>query len=123
MRRRQPTRRSSAIDAARDRLSRATPMHWGISRDSYYQLSNRFAWSWKLTTLGFPVVLVYLGFLDADEMVDQSAPFASHAEWERLVVRDSAAAVPESVWNRRWLIDGVPFVPLIRSATQPLCTR
>jgi len=38
---------------------------WALSRDSHYQLSNRFAWSWKLTNLGMPVVLVYLGFLNA----------------------------------------------------------
>ena len=113
----------SAIDAARQGLSRATSMSWGVSRDSYYQLSNRFAWSWKLTTLGFPIVLVYLAFLDADEMVDQGAPFASPAEWEDLVLRDSSAAVPEPVWNQRWSIDGVQLVPLIRSARQPLCAR
>ncbi len=33
---------------------------WAISRDSHYQLSNRFAWTWKLATLGVPVILVYL---------------------------------------------------------------
>ena len=41
---------------------------WDLSRDSHYQLSNRFAWSWKIASMGVPVVLVYLGFLNADEM-------------------------------------------------------
>ncbi len=65
----------SAIELARIGLSGAMPGEWGISRDSHYQLSNRFAWSWKLTTHSVPVVLVYLGFLNADEMEDCGAPF------------------------------------------------
>lgn len=43
---------------------------WNLTRDSHYQISNRFAWAWKLTQLGIPVVLVYLGFLNATEMND-----------------------------------------------------
>ncbi len=41
---------------------------WNLSRDSHYQLANRFAWAWKLASMGVPVVLVYLGFLGAAEM-------------------------------------------------------
>jgi len=53
---------------------------WKLSTDSRYQLSNRFAWAWKLASLGVPVVLVYLGFLNASEM---NQPFATHEAWER----------------------------------------
>jgi hypothetical protein len=42
---------------------RSCPFH--ISRDNRYQMSNRFAWSWKLASVGVPVVLVYLGFVGA----------------------------------------------------------
>ena len=42
---------------ARNGLSAATGLQWGLSRDDHYQLSNRFAWCWKLATLGIPVVL------------------------------------------------------------------
>ena len=54
-----------AIAEANAGLELAAGNPWGISRDSHYQLSNRFAWAWKLASLGVPVVLVYLGFLNA----------------------------------------------------------
>jgi len=41
---------------------------WQLSRDSLYQLANRFAWAWKIASLGVPVALVYLGFIAADQM-------------------------------------------------------
>lgn len=43
-----------------------------LSTDSHYQFSNRFAFAWKLATIGIPVVLVYLGFLDAHDMHDEN---------------------------------------------------
>jgi hypothetical protein len=44
---------------------------WTLSRDSHYQLTNRFAWAWKLASMGVPVVLGYLGFQGAAEMKDR----------------------------------------------------
>jgi hypothetical protein len=111
---------SVAIEAARQGLSRATSLSWCLSRDSHYQISNRFAWSWKMTELGFPVVLVYLGFLKAEEMKDQGKPFADCADWERLVKAHSQPLFPPEVWNQRWVCNGQPFVPLIRSKEQKL---
>jgi hypothetical protein len=35
-----------------------------INRDSHYQVSNRIAFTWKLASLGIPVVLIYLAFLN-----------------------------------------------------------
>jgi hypothetical protein len=58
----------AAIESARMGFEAGTRLAWHISRDSHYQISNRFAWSWKLTQLGIPVVLVYLGFLNASDM-------------------------------------------------------
>lgn len=110
----------SAIDLARVGLSDAIPGEWGISRDSHYQLSNRFAWSWKLTTLDVPVVLVYLGFINADEMVDRGAPFCTGAEWGELVRKYAKGVIPEEIWGQRSSIGGVEFVPLIRWAERPL---
>jgi hypothetical protein len=110
----------SAIELARIGLSGAMPGEWGISRDSHYQLSNRFAWSWKLTTHGVPVVLVYLGFLNADEMEDYRAPFRTGAEWDKLVRAHGKGVIPEEIWGQRSSIGGVGFVPLIRSLERPL---
>jgi hypothetical protein len=53
-------------------------------------MSNRFAWTWKLTECGIPVVLVYLGFLNASEMADLGEPFSSQDSWEALVMTHSA---------------------------------
>jgi hypothetical protein len=110
----------SAIGLARIGLSGAMPGEWGISRDSHYQLSNRFAWSWKLTTHGVPVVLVYLGFLNADEMEDRGVPLRTPAAWDKLVRTHGRGIIPEEIWDRSSSISGVEFVPLIRSVERPL---
>ena len=109
-----------AIASAKAGCERATGVPWGISRDTHYQMSNRCAWSWKLTELGYPVVLVYLGFLRAQEMQDISAPFASHAEWEALVKAHSRTLFPGTFWNNPFELNGQTFMPLIRSLEQPL---
>ena len=111
---------AAAIRSACDGLSEASSLHWRIARDSHYQMSNRFAWSWKLTALGIPVVLVYLGFLKADEMIDRGQPFASHEDWEQLVKEHSRPLFPQEVWGQKWIVNGQPNVPLIRSIEQPL---
>ncbi len=110
----------AAIEAARIGLTAATARQWGISRDSHYQLSNRFAWSWKLAELGVPVVLIYLGFLHAEEMSDKGRPFSDGKEWTDLVLDHAMNRVPADIWGRKWSVAGVPFVPLIRTVSQPL---
>ncbi len=110
----------AAIDAARVGLGAATGLTWGISRDSHYQMSNRFAWSWKLAERGIPVVLVYLGLLHATEMADRGATFAQPDEWTELVLDHSRDLFPPEVWGRRWLVNRVPFIPMIRALEQPL---
>lgn len=106
----------AAINLARLGLEAATLLNWHISRDSHYQMSNRFAWSWKLTERGIPVVLVYLGFLKANDMSKPGeAPFVEHGIWDASVRSHSAPLFPGEVWNQRWYVKGVPLVPLIRS--------
>lgn len=109
-----------AMKQANDGLMSATGLDWRLSRDSCYQLSNRFAWSWKLAETGKPVVLVYLGFLNATEMQDKGTPFVSHSSWERALTSYSENLFPRQIWNRRWTINGVQFMPLIRSLEQSL---
>ena len=53
---------------------------WSLSRDSHYQLANRFAWAWKLADMGLPTILIYLGFLNAAEMKDQGHHFIDHSQ-------------------------------------------
>ena len=81
-------------------------------------MANRFAWSWKLADLGYPVILVYLGFLGAEEMrceKQKQAPFDSHSEWEGFVKAYSEQLFPVEVWNCQLDIGGQPFVPRICS--------
>jgi len=109
-----------AIRSACVGLENVTSLPWRISRDTHYQMSNRFAWAWKVTTLGLPVVLVYVGFLRAEEMRDKGRSFADHAEWARIVEAHSSPLFPTEVWGRQWTIRGQSFFPLIRSCQQPL---
>lgn len=110
----------AAIEEARRGLERATEQCWGISRDSHYQMSNRFAWSWKLAQLDYPVALVYLGFLNALEMSDKGAPLQSHREWEDLVRNHSERLCPAAIWDHSIDVNGRSIVPVIRSVEQPL---
>jgi hypothetical protein len=103
-----------AIDQANSGLNEIL-RGWALSRDSHYQLSNRFAWAWKLATLGVPVILVYLGFLNATEMLDQGERFDSPEAWQ-ICIRDHAQGiVPEGAWDRKVHIGGTPVWFLIRS--------
>jgi len=94
--------------------------NWNLSRDSHYQMSNRFAWAWKLADLKVPVILVYLGFLNASEMQDRGEPFADSSDWEEIIRLHSQNVVPGEAWNERWLVRGTPLIPLIMSRECPL---
>jgi hypothetical protein len=87
---------------------------WKLSCDSHYQLANRFAWAWKLASIGIPVVLVYLGFLGAKEMSDLGEPFHDCADWSRVVLEYSRNIVPEGAWGAELRIGSIPIKPLIR---------
>jgi hypothetical protein len=85
---------------------------WNLARDSHYQLSNRFAWAWKLSELGIPVVLVHLGFLHATEMND---PFLTPEDWEKCLLAHADGIVPKNARGKNLNPGGAPFIPLIRS--------
>ena len=51
-----------AMEKANARLRMVAGDSERLSADDRYQDCNRFAWSWKLTSLRVPVALVYLGF-------------------------------------------------------------
>jgi hypothetical protein len=88
---------------------------WALSAESHYQLCNRFAWAWKLASLGIPVVLVYLGFLQASEMRDQGDPFETSNDWEILVRSHSRDLVPPAAWDQEVRVREIPLCALIRS--------
>jgi len=110
----------TAIRATNEPFTRATGSAWSLSRDSHYQMSNRFASACKLAELRYPVILVYLGFLNAKEMADAGQLIETPAQWDTLVKLHSQPLFPAAVWNHRWTLHGQPFIPLIRSLDWPL---
>lgn len=105
----------SAIEQARAGFQRDVGGSWRLARDSHYQLSNRFAWSWKLALLGIPVILVYLGFLNAEDMAMDGALFGSEGDWIRAVEDHARGVVDDTCWERRLVLNGKPLRPLIRA--------
>lgn len=94
---------------------------WALSRDCCYQMANRFAWAWKLASIGIPVVLVYPAFLNAVEMSDQGDPFLGLADWTECVKAHAKGKVPEDAWEHECeMPDGTLFVPRIVAVHQSL---
>lgn len=56
-----------------------------ISTDSHYQLANRIAYAWKFASLGIPVILIYLGFLNDMKMQDVGEPFHSESDLKKFM--------------------------------------
>ena len=112
-----------AISTASAALAAGTGLPWALSRDAHYQMSNRFAWAWKLADLGIPVVLIYLGFLNAHEMSDQGNPFPDAVGWQHVLIDHSQPLFPAEVWNQPWTCAGQPVIPLIRSIEMPLSSE
>lgn len=75
----------------------------GISRDSHYQLSNRLAFSWKLSQMGVPNLLVYLGFIGDEGMAGAGRkPFQSQEHWEQVATTYLSSVFPSrlvDVWH------------------------
>ena len=103
------------LDEAACCLQRVTESPWNLSLDHHYQLSNRFAWSWKLASLGIPVVLVYLGFLNANEMTNRGDTFPSEKHWKDALEDHCDGIADQSCWGRCWNIKGTTLIPLIRT--------
>ena len=118
-----PTNRKRIAECIRETnaaLKDQTDLCWALSHEHHYQMSNRFAWAWKLAELGYPVVLVYLGFLGAEEMRKgtEQTPFKSHTEWQDLVVAHSKPLFPAGVWESKLNVDDRPIVPRIGSVEE-----
>lgn len=109
----------ASITGAMSDINRQT--YWDLSADEHYQISNRFAWSWQLASMGVPVILVYLGFLNADEWGDDK--FKDHNDWEKSVREYSKDIVPGVVWNSRVSAGKSYFYSLIRSLTMDISFR
>ena len=110
----------SALEEANTGLRKLTGGPWQLSADHHYQLSNRFAWSWKLATLGVPVALLYLGFLKAEEMANDGRAFRSDGDWQNELRSYCKDVVDAACWEQVWDVEGTPLLPLRRTIEQPL---
>jgi len=105
----------AAIDQANCALNKACP-GWNLSKAKHYQLCNRFAWSWKVAELGVPVILVYLGFSNTDEMTSRGKKsFHTAHDWAEAVHHHCLNIVPRDGWEQRLCINGTPMRAVIRS--------
>lgn len=113
---------STALNKANLGLNTLLP-GWALEKLRCYQISNRFAWVWKLADMGIPVILVYLGFVNAHEMVDRGQPFRTNQNWRDSLLNYSNGIVPTEIWDKRWEIKGTPFIPLIRTVNVDINAR
>ena len=105
----------TAIAEASQGLNTEIP-GFSLSRDRHYQVSNRFAWAWKVASLGTPVVLVYLGFLNAQEMATGSRSLLNdRKDWERTIKDHCRGIIPEIAWDREITVGDAWVYPMIAS--------
>jgi len=105
---------AEAIQQACVLLNRVVP-GVAISRDSHYQLANRIAFSWKLASMGIPVILVYLGFLGDDSIADVSPPLTSPAHWKSLMREHTTGILPDGFTERPISVGKSTMWMLVRS--------
>lgn len=98
---------------------------WSLTTQKHYQLANRFAWAWKLCSMGVPVVLIFLGFLEAREMADLGKPLLDRDHWRQVMLSHAAGVVPERVWDCRTQVGAVGLHALIRAEPfgMPACIQ
>jgi hypothetical protein len=109
---------SAAVAAANHALG-GVAAGWSLCTDTHYQLCNRFAWAWKVASLGVPVILVYLGFLDADEMGDGA--LRTPEAWRACLLAHAHGVIPPGAWAQRLPAGKSWFVPIIRVARVSAC--
>jgi hypothetical protein len=87
-----------------------------LSHDTHYQLANRVAHSWKLASLGMPVILMYLGFLRDAEI---GRPLLNHGHWKSLMTAHVTGVLPDGFMDC-WIPCGKARMQMVirsRSAT------
>ena len=113
----------NALEEANAGLQKASGGSWRLSAEHHFQLANRFAWSWKLATFGVPVVLLYLGFLDAVEMKGRGSPFRKDDDWRSTLLEHCRGVIDAVCWERTLDVGGTSLLPLIRTDPQPFEPR
>jgi len=109
-----------ALEDTNTDLRNITLGQWNLTKEDHrYQISNRFAWSWKLARMGYPVVLVYLGILNAPYGRGSGKVFQSNfqasSKWEQKLFDHCNGIVDQNCWGDELYVGGTSFIPLCRS--------
>lgn len=118
---------SAAIEEASSALAAQIP-GVSLSAAKNYQFANRVAFSWKLASMGIPVVLVYLGFT-GDQQIATHGQLLSDADWKRAFLAHTTSNFPETHLERPIVVQGgAPFWIVVRAlpvkrASPPLAER
>jgi len=104
-----------AIEEARVAISKKIS-GISISRDNCYQLSNRVAHAWWLANQGVPVVLMYLGFLNCQDMNDgKNKLFENDEDWQNCFKKHAQKVGVEKIIDE-WVDCGKSgFITICRS--------
>lgn len=88
------------IEEANDNLP-----SFSLTTNSHYQLMNRIAFSWKISSLDIPVVLLYLGFIG--DCYFEKDYFEDEISWKKTFNQYIDKIVPNDFINN---IDSTPFL-------------
>lgn len=87
-----------------------------ISRDKCYQLSNRVAHAWWLAKHDIPVVLLYLGFLNAEEMnYGGKVIYTSEEDWKTCFMNHSELVGVDGIVEKWIDCEERKFITICRS--------
>ena len=103
---------AECIAEASHALDGLLPCSVNLSIDSHYQLANRIASAWKLSSCGLPVVLLYLGFIGDTYFEDH---FCTDGEWQDIMRQHLNRVFPQQCVNIPLMIDETPLSVIIRS--------
>lgn len=87
-----------------------------LSKDENYQFCNRIAFSWKLASIGVPVVLVYLGFLGDERIAQgQQDQIPTDEDWQRIICAKTQNNFPSAMWEKEIICGAASFWLLVKS--------
>jgi len=106
---------AEAINEANTFIKKTHPQ-LNISRDNCYQLSNRIANAWWLANHGIPVVLVYVGFLNCNDMdYNNRKLFKTDDDWQTCFNEHAKKIGIDTITNK-WVDCGASkFITICKS--------
>ena len=108
----------NALEEANAGLRKVGGGSWRLSAEHHFQLATGLPGPGSWRSLGVPVVLLYLGFLNAVEMKDRGSPFQKDDDWRRTLLEHCHGVIGVACWERTLDVGGTPLLPLMRTDRQ-----